>query len=371
MSAPVVPVPGPVAVAVAEAGPSRLPPVPTSVPRKPRAPHPSKTAPNRRRLPIPLPPKTSSSRPGTDAKGNPTVPIKPLQGVGTRRTDATRNGYGREVVFVTRKTGLGTLLGRCKSLVMDEGYTRLTLHALSAAIPQALMLLHALLDVLPYPRGLRGMWYEIRTGSVECTDEVPTASTGASGVSVPQPDTRMVAEKGRAQGRRDRKSKPKQGPPAPPAVSEGAMDVDGVGVEHGDVDDDGMSHLLAGIGAIEESEPLRQHRIKSSIQIDLHIGPRPPLNGVVVAPSKTSRQSAPGEGKARPNKKRRQALARKLSDAGNAVGGVADQEMDEEMMMNLAAEEEQGLGVGIKRPGFGLSALGDMEEEEEEIEEIE
>jgi hypothetical protein len=260
------------------------------------------------------------------------------------------------------------------------------------------MLLHALLDVLPYPRGPRGMWYEIRTGSVECTDEVPTASTGASGVSVPQPDTRMVAEKGRAQGRRDRKSKPKQGPPAPPAVSEGAMDVDGV--EHGDVDDDGMSHLLAGIGAIEESEPLRQHRIKvssgsltltflfrhialwfqplrsahasqSSIQIDLHIGPRPPLNGVVVAPSKTSRQSAPGEGKARPNKKRRQALARKLSDAGNAVGGVADPEVDEEMMMNLTAEEEQGFGVGIKRPGVGLSALGDMEEEEEEIEEIE
>jgi hypothetical protein len=246
------------------------------------------------------------------------------------------------------------------------------------------MLLHALLDVLPYPRGPRGMWYEIRTGSVECTDEVPTASTGASGVSVPQPDTRMVAEKGRAQGRRDRKSKPKQGPPAPPAVSEGAMDV-----EHGDVDDDGMSHLLAGIGAIEESEPLRQHRIKvssgsltltflfrhialwfqplrsahasqSSIQIDLHIGPRPPLNGVVVAPSKTSRQSAPGEGK-----------ARKLSDAGNAVGGVADPEVDEEMMMNLTAEEEQGFGVGIKRPGVGLSALGDMEEEEEEIEEIE
>lgn len=34
------------------------------------------------------------------------------------------------------------------------------------------MLLHALLDILPYPRSPRGLWYEIRTDSVECTDEV-------------------------------------------------------------------------------------------------------------------------------------------------------------------------------------------------------
>lgn len=255
------------------------------------------------------------------------------------------------------------------------------------------MLLHALMDVLPYPRGPRGMWYEIRTGSVECAGEVPTVSTG---VSVPQTDTGMAAEKGKGKRRRDRKSKPKQAPPAPaPAsVSDGAMDVDGVTVEH--EDDDAMSHLLAGIGAIEESEPLRQLRIKvgsgslscsfchnpylhlrsahapqSSIQIDLHIGPRPPLSGVVVAPPKTSKQSAPGEGKARPNKKRRQALARKIPEAGNATGGVTDQEMDEEMMMNLAAEEQQGSSVSIKRSDVGLSAWGDLHEEEEEIEEIE
>jgi hypothetical protein len=173
-------------------------------------------------------------------------------------------------------------------------------------------------------------------------------------------------------------------------------------------DDDGISHLLAGIGAVEESEPLRQLRIKvssralsfsshhilfsplrfahvsqSSIQIDLHIGPRPSLNGVVVAPQKTQRPSAPGEGKARPNKKRRQALARKIHvpDAGNAVGGVGDQEMDEEMMMNLAAEEEeQGVGVGVGagvdvrggaiKQDIGMSALGESDEEEE-VEEIE
>ena len=46
---------------------------------------------------------------------------------------------------------------------------------MSAAIPQALLLLHALLDVLPYPKGDRGMWYEIKTGSVECVDEVDRA----------------------------------------------------------------------------------------------------------------------------------------------------------------------------------------------------
>lgn len=51
-------------------------------------------------------------------------------------------------------------------------YTRLRIHALSAAIPQAMMLLHALLDILPYPRSPRGLWYEVRTDSVECTDEV-------------------------------------------------------------------------------------------------------------------------------------------------------------------------------------------------------
>lgn len=51
-------------------------------------------------------------------------------------------------------------------------YTHLTLYALAAAIPHALLLLHSLLDILPYPVGRKGMWYEIRTGSVECVDEI-------------------------------------------------------------------------------------------------------------------------------------------------------------------------------------------------------
>lgn len=43
---------------------------------------------------------------------------------------------------------------------------------MSAAIPHAVLLLHALLDVLPFPRGPKGLWYEMRTGSVECVDEL-------------------------------------------------------------------------------------------------------------------------------------------------------------------------------------------------------
>ena len=61
----------------------------------------------------------------------------------------------------------------------DRRYTRIRLHALAAAIPHALLLLHALLDILPYPQGDKGMWYEIRTGSTECIEEVkPQAGKG-------------------------------------------------------------------------------------------------------------------------------------------------------------------------------------------------
>lgn len=56
-------------------------------------------------------------------------------------------------------------------------YTHLVLHALGAAIPHAFLLLHALLDCLPYPRSPRGLWYEIKTGSVECIDEVTVNQT--------------------------------------------------------------------------------------------------------------------------------------------------------------------------------------------------
>ena len=54
---------------------------------------------------------------------------------------------------------------------------------MTAAIPHALLLLHAVMDVLPYPKGPKGMWYEIHTGSTECVDEVESkpSKTGGSG----------------------------------------------------------------------------------------------------------------------------------------------------------------------------------------------
>lgn len=50
---------------------------------------------------------------------------------------------------------------------------------MTAAIPHALLLLHALVDILPYPKGPKGMWYEIRTGTTECIDEVELETKGA------------------------------------------------------------------------------------------------------------------------------------------------------------------------------------------------
>jgi hypothetical protein len=50
-----------------------------------------------------------------------TLPTKVLQGARTRRTDTARAGFGRDTLFVTRKTGLGALIARARSLVVDEG----------------------------------------------------------------------------------------------------------------------------------------------------------------------------------------------------------------------------------------------------------
>ena len=114
----------------AAAGPSRLAPK-----RKPSGPHPSTAAHNarvkRRKLPPPLPVSASSMREAAGVGGRPgkgkTLPLQPMQGAGTKRTDTGRRaggaamGMGREVVLVTRKMGVGAYLGRCKSLICDEG----------------------------------------------------------------------------------------------------------------------------------------------------------------------------------------------------------------------------------------------------------
>ena len=100
----------------------------------------------------------------------------------------------------------------------DSRYARIRLHALAAAIPHALLLLHALLDILPYPQGDKGMWYEIRTGSTECVEEVSSTGTG----------------KGKEKGNADE-------------AMEGAEDVD-----------------FGDIGGIEEDEPERIAKLKVS-----------------------------------------------------------------------------------------------------------
>ncbi|BEJ10756.1 hypothetical protein CspHIS471_0101780 [Cutaneotrichosporon sp. HIS471] len=168
-------------------------------PSKPRGPHPTHRRNTKLRPPAPAVQPVKQ-----------TLPTKVLLGQGLRRTDTQRQGFGREIIFVTRKTSLGSLLGRARGLVLDEGHSHITLYALGAAIPHALLLLHALLDVLPYPAGPNGVWYEMETGSVVCTDEV-----------------------------------------------------------NGETEDD-----LFSLGAVEEDMPEFRDRTKSSLRIEVHVSPK-------------------------------------------------------------------------------------------------
>ncbi|WVF67601.1 hypothetical protein IAT40_002359 [Kwoniella sp. CBS 6097] len=335
------------AQAQAEAGPSRARPRP----RKPTAPHPSSTsasasnAKKKRKLPPPLPrPPIASTHPSASIhpkRSAPTARIKTLQGVSKVRSDTAKDGFGREVIFVTRKTGLGTLMGRCRSLVVHEGYTSLRFHAIGAAIPQAMLLLYALLDLLPYPVGDKGMWYEIRTGSVECIDEV-----GA----------KYSAKKVPGDGTGNDQQETGQG-------------------KAGDQDEDHDLDWLDGMGDIEEDTPERRSRIKSTIQIDLHISPKPKRkpesqfpssasagnNGGTTTTTTTTVKTGPAAGarktikRNRPSKKRRTQLAAKRA-ANDAEGGG---EHEEEEMMNIDETPREG------------KVDTQEEEEEEEIEEVE
>lgn len=53
-------------------------------------------------------------------------------------------------------------------------HAQITLHALSAAIPHALLVLHSLLDILPFPK--KHVSHELKSSSVKCFDELK--STG-------------------------------------------------------------------------------------------------------------------------------------------------------------------------------------------------
>lgn len=52
---------------------------------------------------------------------------------------------------------------------------QITLHALCVAIPHAVMLLYALVDILPFPKQF--IHHEIQTSSVECHDEMSFVAT--------------------------------------------------------------------------------------------------------------------------------------------------------------------------------------------------
>jgi hypothetical protein len=103
------------------AGPSTHAIIPTR--RKHQGPHPTSTkSQTRKKLPPPLPSRpTSTSHP----HGSHSLPIRPLQGIRTKRTDTTKPGFGRETVFVTRRTPLGGLIGRCRGMILEEGYVPL------------------------------------------------------------------------------------------------------------------------------------------------------------------------------------------------------------------------------------------------------
>jgi hypothetical protein len=134
----------------------------------------------------------------------------------------------------------------------DDRYTRIGLHALSAAIPHALLLLHALLDILPYPKGDKGMWYEIRTGSTECVEEhrVGASRSGSKRSSKEEkngPSNGLAAGKGKGKELATDKADPKA-----QEAEAGVMDVEQVDedIEFGD------------IGGIEEDEPERIAKLK-------------------------------------------------------------------------------------------------------------
>lgn len=163
---------------------------------------------------------------------------------------------------------------------MHLRYTHVTLYALGAAIPHALLLLHALLDVLPYPLGHNGVWYEIKTDSVDCVDEVA------------------------------------------------GNDND---VEGGD-DDEGEDEF-AGLGAIEEAAPQRKVRTKGSISVDIHIAPKKKVKAAQQAVQMSTTRAAAATGgkkrkgevpKARPSARKRRAIKAAEKDKEKEAGNDGD-----------------------------------------------
>lgn len=157
--------------------------------------------PSRSRKVVKLKPPLPPPQPGASLLAQ--QPLKVLQGQGTRRSDSTHPGHARTSLFITRRTKLGALIARARSLVLDEGATELRLYALGAAISHAFVLLHALMDILPYPvagDGRAGMWFEIKTGTTECRDMVQGKLSGLGGQEEVQTEKEVTTKKGEREG---------------------------------------------------------------------------------------------------------------------------------------------------------------------------
>jgi hypothetical protein len=223
-------------------------------------------------------------------------------------------------------------------------YTHLVLHSLGAAIPHSLLLLHAVLDTLPYPRGPRGLWYEIHTGTAECVDYIEAEDPARPIATLPK------------RNKKDKKQKEAMAEPEQGVIEEDvAMAESGPAIADTSADPNSVHAWLAGIGSVSAGAPARKVRLtvssawkgreafadtQSTMKVDIWIGPKPSLEPT--APRTQTGQSKPGEGRSRPNKHRRRALqSQREAEAKAAAEKKALAEVDEEGMNNAAVEAEE------------------------------
>ncbi|KAF6764680.1 hypothetical protein DFP72DRAFT_319834 [Ephemerocybe angulata] len=110
-------------------------------------------------------PSRSRIRKLTPARPWPLVPTS-VSATGPR----SAHKDGKNMICITRKTGLGAYMRRCKDVILKDGYKVLHLSAMGAAIPLLLQLTCALPPILPFARD--EVRTEVTTGTCEVQDEV-------------------------------------------------------------------------------------------------------------------------------------------------------------------------------------------------------
>lgn len=130
------------------------------------------------------------------------------------------------------------------------------LHSLGAAIPHSLLLLHAVLDALPYPRGPRGLWYEIHTGTSECVDHIEIQNPARPVAKLPK-KSKKEKQKKKAEGVADDGEDVVMAERAREELIE----------EEKTVGERAVPAWLAGIGSVEAAAPIRQVRMTVSLPI--------------------------------------------------------------------------------------------------------